>query len=326
MFKVDKPNPIQDLYAAATKYVGIAAVLIFVPFATNNFFQGRTLLGMLSLAVIAVLVTNALVTQHKKYSSLLTFFLQVPIILFFLVTAFFQQGVIGALWCAPAVLSFYFMLPERLAWLATFILIVTATVSSWLVLEPAIAWRVVATLCATAIFSAIFLRIIRVQQKQLRHLAITDPLTGLNNRMMLQSTLEQALNVHQRTNNPMTLLSIDLDHFKAINDQYGHDVGDQVLVEVAAALKNQVRASDSVFRIGGEEFCCLLFNADGQQKAEEILTTISQLHIPDCKQVTASIGLAKAAENYDWKSWLVHSDQALYNAKIQGRNQIVVAA
>ncbi len=249
----------------------------------------------------------------------------VPAVLFFLTLAFKQQGIFGALWSYPALLSFYCMLPERKAWLANVALLCVVLPRAWMVLDSAIALRVMFTLLAVSVISVIFLRVISVQQRQLQTLAVRDALTGLYNRALLHATLEQAVEQSQRSGVPMGLLTLDLDYFKNINDTLGHEAGDQVLRSVGKFLLQRLRRSDSAFRLGGEEFLILLYgtNAENSRRlAEELRDAIANLAILPHYPVTVSIGVAALEAGEDWQTWMKRSDQQLYDAKQKGRNRV----
>ena len=148
--------------------------------------------------------------------------------------------------------------------------------------------------------------------------AFTDTLTGLLNRKLLHETLQQAINQNNRANIPMTLVTFDLDHFKKINDEMGHDAGDLVLKDVAKLLENRLRMVDKVFRIGGEEFLAFLFNTDiedGKRIAEDIRTQVELLKTLSGHAITVSAGVATLTPNEDWQEWIKRSDQNLYQAK-----------
>ena len=318
-------NSITEYYATATKWVTTASVLPFSGFAVNNFVQGRIFMGCVSFVVITVLVMNAILVHRGRYSPMLVFCVQVPVVIIFISSVFLRQGVIGAFWSAPALLSLYFMLPERLAWAANLILLIVASVSASLVLEPPIAFRVAATLTLSSVFSAIFVRIINLQQDQLRELANTDPLTGLRNRMLLIEILERAIAASERNGEPMTLMALDLDHFKDVNDAHGHDVGDQVLIGVADVLRSRLRKCDQVFRTGGEEFLALLHESSrehGQEIAEQIRREISDKFAASAWPVTVSVGVATAKVGESGRSWMRRADENLYRAKAKGRDRM----
>jgi diguanylate cyclase (GGDEF)-like protein len=317
--------PTNDFRVATNLGVALVGLVLLTPFAINNFLQHRYLLGAGSLAIVVLLAVNAWTTIRGRYHVSLIFAGIVPAILFFLVLAFRDQGVIGALWCYPAVISFYFMLPERSAWLANGALLAVAVPQAWAVLEHPLAVRVAVTLLAVSTFSAVFVRVITVQQRKLHDHAVTDPLTGLSNRILLDSMLEQAVQQHRRAGIPMTLVALDLDHFKSINDTLGHDTGDTVLRGIGALLRGRIRRSDRVFRLGGEEFLLLLHDTDAEHArrlAEDLRYAVESLPLLPDRPVTASLGLATLETDEDWRDWMRRADESLYRAKAAGRNRV----
>ena len=160
--------------------------------------------------------------------------------------------------------------------------------------------------------------------EQLEQLMLTDPLTGIGNRRMLTLRLEEETQRAHRTQRPLTAVFFDLDHFKRINDTYGHAAGDAVLIKVAEALKSCNRDYDLLGRFGGEEFVMVLLetNMDNAMKlAERARAAISKLQIQDLpEQITISAGMAELRPNETWELLLQRSDAALYRAKKAGRN------
>jgi diguanylate cyclase len=315
-----------DFRRRSTLGVALIGLLIITPFSINNFIQDRLLLGAGSVAIVLTLMYSAWCCSRGRYSPWLTMFVLVPIILLFLSLAYQRQGIIGALWCYPAVLSFYFMLPERKAWLVNGVLLAVMLPQAWMVLEFPIAVRVAATLLAVSVFSIIFIRVISQQQDNLQALVVTDPLTGVFNRTLLRSTLKRAIQQHARITTPMTLLSLDLDHFKEINDSLGHDTGDRVLRGVGDLLQLRSRQVDTVFRLGGEEFLVLLFGADtkdGLMVAEALRKAVESLDLIPGRQVTTSIGVATLQADENWLAWVKRCDDNLYRAKQAGRNCVM---
>ncbi|GLS26108.1 GGDEF domain-containing protein [Marinibactrum halimedae] len=167
-------------------------------------------------------------------------------------------------------------------------------------------------------------------QKALRS-ALVDPLTNVGNRKSFSDNLERELQLSIRYQIDLSLLVIDLDHFKQINDQYGHSHGDQVLQAVATVLKETSRRTDMVFRYGGEEFVILLPKTPLNGAiviAERMRGTISLLHIPAGTQTirpTASIGVASARGTDSATSLFDRADANLYQAKEKGRNCVISA-
>lgn len=164
------------------------------------------------------------------------------------------------------------------------------------------------------------------------HNAMKDPLTGAGNRISMQSTLERDIAIAQRHNQALSVLMVDIDYFKRINDIYGHSTGDTVLVNVAHTLQKQLRNSDSLFRYGGEEFLVVLPNTcslDAAVVAERLRASLEALQISNEQgviSVTASIGCAALKAQESLNSVLQRSDAALYAAKNKGRNQVSYAS
>ena len=167
-----------------------------------------------------------------------------------------------------------------------------------------------------------------VANRRLANAALTDLLTGLPNRRSAMDQLEQAWSAATRSGLPLAVMVIDIDHFKHVNDTYGHAAGDAVLREAAATLRTSARRQDSVCRIGGEEFLVICPNTDIQaatQSAERLRTTLEAKRIAigeTEKSITASIGLAvREPGTADIDALVSAADQALYAAKEAGRNR-----
>jgi diguanylate cyclase (GGDEF)-like protein len=162
------------------------------------------------------------------------------------------------------------------------------------------------------------------QQDRLLQLAMHDQLTGLYNRHYMLEMVDQRLARARRHNTPLSLLIVDLDHFKKINDTHGHIVGDQILEQVSSLLNQQCRTEDTVTRFGGEEFLILMEPCSLNQahyKAEVMRHQISEL-MPSGIEVTVSIGAAEFSDSdTNCNDILKRADDALYRAKANGRNQ-----
>lgn len=169
--------------------------------------------------------------------------------------------------------------------------------------------------------------------RELQEQARTDPLTGLANRRFLWEFLQREWIRARRRKSPLAVVIIDLDHFKRVNDTFGHDAGDQMLMDVADLLKVHVRGSDMACRFGGEEFALVLPDAtlDGvQRRAEGIRQAIKRLEPVHRDRrlgpVTASFGIALYPDHADDpESLLRASDQALYAAKTGGRDRVIIS-
>ncbi len=167
------------------------------------------------------------------------------------------------------------------------------------------------------------------ERNTLNDLSMLDPLTGLYNRRGLQNRMNTILALDSSEH---FILLLDIDHFKAYNDHYGHVMGDQALIQVSAAIRNSVRSRDIVARFGGEEFMVMLTSSSAEtalQAAERIRQRVYDLKIAHrfnesvATHVTISIGMTPLI-NADIDSALKRADSALYEAKNQGRNIILV--
>ena len=160
-------------------------------------------------------------------------------------------------------------------------------------------------------------------RKRVEKLSVTDPLSGLFNRLKLDELagIEQARS--ERSNNPFVMIMLDIDHFKTVNDNYGHQVGDAVLIQVAKTLSTNCRSIDFCGRWGGEEFMIICPQTDlvgGGTVSEKIRKAIEQHTFPEVGRITASFGVTQWQTGMDINKLTAQCDQALYQAKDRGRN------
>jgi diguanylate cyclase (GGDEF)-like protein len=161
--------------------------------------------------------------------------------------------------------------------------------------------------------------------KEIERIAVTDELTGLFNRHRFNQELDDALALHKRYQTPVTLAILDIDHFKIINDTYGHNIGDKTLVRLADLLQKQMRQTDKLARWGGEEFVILFINTElnsALTASESLLEAIRTFDFKEVGQITCSIGLAAFVPTDTSESILHRADTSLYGAKELGRNQV----
>lgn len=184
---------------------------------------------------------------------------------------------------------------------------------------------------AFAELTALALANVRLREN-LRYQSIRDPLTGLYNRRYLEDFLFKQLHQAERTKASFAILMLDLDHFKKINDTYGHDAGDLVLKELGQILNSDIRLGDIAARYGGEEFVLLLYDIDAQaakMKAENLRSAISNLQVKygaqPVGQITASIGISVYPDDAKSPAEVIEAaDKALYQAKNKGRNKVIL--
>lgn len=181
--------------------------------------------------------------------------------------------------------------------------------------------------------SLYYLKQVRKAQKKLHLLATTDSLTKLLNRrqmsILTQNEIKSSIHLHKS----VCLILIDLDHFKTVNDNFGHDIGDQVLVKCSELISLQLRTTDLVSRWGGEEFLVVLPNAsidDALEKAEQIRLCIHDYdwgkNLVKGLSLSLSSGVAKVSPTETLSAAIARADRALYKSKRNGRNRVEIAA
>jgi diguanylate cyclase (GGDEF)-like protein len=176
-------------------------------------------------------------------------------------------------------------------------------------------------------------RLLQVSEAQLRELSVRDPLTGLFNRRYLEETLEREIHRVERKHLSIGIIMLDLDHFKRINDAYGHAAGDAALQVLGSSLKSYIRTSDIACRYGGEEFVLILPEASlevTRLRAERLRQEVKKLKVSYneilLETITLSLGVAAFPQHGSSYSTLLSAvDAAMYHAKINGRDRVVVA-
>lgn len=166
-----------------------------------------------------------------------------------------------------------------------------------------------------------------LQYEELFERASNDPLTGLSNRRVFEDRIDGIMESARRYRRPLTMITMDLDRFKQINDNHGHQAGDEALKAVAGVFKDGVRSTDLLIRMGGDEFLAILEDTDQKNArflAERLCSAVDALDIrADAHtKLGVSIGLAELQEGESLKQWLERVDDMLYHAKAQGRSRV----
>lgn len=165
-------------------------------------------------------------------------------------------------------------------------------------------------------------------EKRLREHAFKDQLTGINNRRLLDTIIDNEIEISDKSNKPLSMILLDLDNFKIVNDTYGHPVGDELLRQSAQTVSGIIRNSDIFVRYGGEEFVILMSQTseDGAVLlAEKIRAALEEKIFPVAGRQTASFGVAVRMKGESFEEWYQRLDKALYKAKRSGRNKVVAA-
>ena len=318
--------PATDFRRRATLGVALIALVLLAPFAVASLLRREWMLASGTAGILLLLGVNALCVLRGRRHQEITLYGLVPGGMLFMTQLIAGQPIIGVLWCYPSVLGCYCMLDQRRAWIGNAMVLVAALPATWLAMAPDIAARVTATLLAVSAFAALLVHVIDDQRARLRSQIVTDALTGLYNRLPLASVLERAVEAHRAHGTPASLLALDLDHFKRVNDEGGHDAGDAVLRRVGAMLAERVAGGGLAFRLGGEEFLLLLPGIDQDAalaEARALCATFRDEPVLAERATTASVGVASLFGGETRTEWLGRADALLYVAKRGGRDRAV---
>lgn len=230
-------------------------------------------------------------------------------------------------WTYPTLLALFFTVKPNIAVKLCGVCILISVIILYPALDAFSLSIYLVTIIITCVFVYIFADNSAKQEALLIELSRRDPLTGKRNRRAFEDGLDHVVN-EKRENAHSTLIILDIDNFKAINDQYGHATGDQVLIKLSNLICNHLRESDYFYRIGGEEFAIILHNTNSENSlniAENIRKLIANSELVRQQVVTISLGLALYRKNESKEKWFRRTDDALYKAKSSGRNQLCIA-
>ena len=306
---------------------GGAGVAI-LPFAVYRFFIADWPIAILDS--FAVLATGILFQYvYKTGKTDIPGKILAALCLGVVFTTVFLRGSQQILWIYPALTATFFLISPRTAAVVSSIFLVLLGIVVWQEITLFTLIEFYVSAIATLLFSYAFADRMRHQHKQLERLATKDPLTGAGNRRAMEQKLLDMM-THQRRNedSPASMILMDLDKFKDINDKHGHSVGDDILVGFVKTIEERVRASDSIYRFGGEEFVVIAENThleDATRLAEELRVAVTSSQELSRFNVTISVGTAQVGQFESAFEWLGRADKAMYQAKDAGRNTCCVA-
>jgi diguanylate cyclase (GGDEF)-like protein len=297
-----------------------------LPFGIYRLIQHTWLSATIDLVIVggvSCVMAYVWFTGRVKAASLLvTIFYS-----FGMVAAIYVKGVNLIYWTYPTMISAFFMLRPNIA-LAINTVSLSALVAILISQVPLLnLFTIAVTFILINLFSYIFSHRTAIQHNELYREAERDFLTGVDNRRALERHLAKyGDDASERVESSVLLL--DIDHFKRINDQFGHAVGDAVLVSLCELIRSRTRTSDKIFRYGGEEFIIIAHAADlrsARGLADDLRSLVAGAAIIENYPITISIGVACMEEDQAPSEWLARADQMLYLAKQSGRNTVMVA-
>ncbi|MEA1080013.1 GGDEF domain-containing protein [Marinobacter qingdaonensis] len=316
-----------DFRLSIITLLGACAILGVAPFAVFRFMQGEVLAGLADSVIVlcvCVSVLHAWLTGRTERSGL-----------FMAVTTSLSAVVItrivgepGLLWLFPCLVTSFFLTGPRVATVVNLAAILALAVQTEIFASGVHLWSFIATSLVVSACAYVFAFRNQSQRERLEHLATIDPLTGVANRRSMDQELDRAVANAERSRTPCAIALLDIDHFKRINDEYGHSAGDEVLVDLVALIEQHTRRTDQLFRYGGEEFVLLLPGTEGAG-LETVLANLQFLLRKHLKlrdnAITVSFGVAQFQPGESVDGWLERADAALYEAKASGRDRIIFA-
>ncbi|MDJ0712217.1 MAG: GGDEF domain-containing protein [Woeseiaceae bacterium] len=299
-----------------------AGALGVLPFTILRFMQGNWVAAIVdTLIVIGFIALGTYVyqTRRVRFASLAISVLCMGGVM----TTVYVNGAQQVYWAFPALMAVFYLVRPSEAVVGVVITIVAILPVLLPGKDTHETTTILITIVVMSAFAYAFSLITDRQREQLLQLATKDPLTGAGNRRGLDTKLRDVVNTFNRSNSPASLVLIDLDHFKAVNDIHGHAVGDQILKSITEIVNLRIRVTDSLYRIGGEEFVVVLEGADlhrAAHLAEQLRTLVDANELVPDHAVTISLGVAELKSGESPNDWLHRADEALYRAKDAGRN------
>lgn len=319
--EVCKQRGIENTLIIFSLFTTFVAVLLF---SIYRFYSGEYIIAATDFFISLILFIILIQTLRNKLNQKVRFLL-VFAYSFGALTVLFLKGGKLIYWAYPPMISTFFLLSIRHALTINFLFLLAIIPTAFFKVERIEFYSILTTFIILYIFGYILTARFEYQRKLLNQLASLDPLTNTLNKRSLNSQISQIIVENQRYSEKSTLMILDLDFFKRINDTYGHNVGDQALIKFTELLKTSIRNLDTIYRFGGEEFVVISkkTNLENALKlADRIRKTIEEKLIIEQTLLTVSIGVAELTKKDDSSSWLNKADQALYKAKKSGRNTV----
>ena len=309
--------------------MGLLPLLIIAPYGIYRLIRGDLTVAMIDAIIVScslLSVAHAWRTGDTRRPGLvMSFLVSVGVVL--LVPSLKTTGLF---WVYVVIVFNFFVVSPRWALLITSTMLAAIAllgrVSDVFASDYQMRSFLFTALTASGLVMIFALRT-RSQQDLLEQQASLDPLTGVGNRRSLEIELAIARATQERHGTRYGVLALDLDHFKRVNDQYGHAAGDEVLIEFVARVKNSARGEDRLFRTGGEEFLLLLANIDLDgllSVAGKLLAAVGERPFGSVGLVPVSIGGTLLGSPEHWPAQILHAATLLYRAKLAGRDRAMI--
>lgn len=304
------------------------AVLGISPFIVLRLMRAEWLIGIMDVLAAAGACYLFYYVYKTRKTEVPSFILSL-LFMITMITTVYLKGAQQVYWCYPAMIAVFYLVEPGRAVILTSLSLLAVLPALFLEIDNLTFIAIIITLVTTNVFAYVFAARTQEQRAQLMLMATKDPLTGVGNRRAMEAELDQVIHATRRHQAASSLLIMDLDHFKSINDTYGHGVGDRVLMRFAELIQSRIRITDSLFRFGGEEFVILVQGQDlnaSTELADQLRRNIEQEDFKLDRRLTMSVGVAEYESTESRDSWLRRADKALFEAKQNGRNRVCQAS
>lgn len=316
-----------DLRLSIITLLGVSGLVGITPFAILRFTQGNVVAGSVDLVILVSIFASMVYAWLTGDTARSGLFMAVVCASGAVVVGA-VVGEAGLFWLYPVLVTSFFLTEARYAIFINLAAVVGLMAHGMAFSSQVQMWSFSTTAVVVSCCAYAFAHRNEDQRERLEHLATVDPLTGVKNRRSMDQELAVATSVFARNGISQGLVLLDIDHFKKVNDVFGHSVGDEVLKELVELVQQNIRRSDQIFRFGGEEFVLLMPGVD-QAGLRAVMHNLQEIIRRFLKHpggsVTASFGVAVLGSGENPEDWLSRADAALYQAKDFGRDQVVYA-
>ncbi|HNP37708.1 MAG TPA: GGDEF domain-containing protein [Woeseiaceae bacterium] len=315
------------VHGALPIILALASALGIAPFMVLRFMHGEILMGLLDACIVSGMLLLGTFVYRTRRVRAASIALSAFCVAALLTTVHFS-GAHQVLWAYPCVMAIYYLLRPREATALVLVMIAGVLPALMRETDAFTTTSTIVTLVLIGAFSYSFAAAANRQHKLLLQLATRDPLTGAGNRRALDEKLNDVVASSRRIPGNSSLIMLDLDHFKTVNDRHGHAKGDEILCRITEIVNLRIRVTDSLYRIGGEEFVVVAEHQSLEKAAhlaEQFRTLVEANELVPDRPVTISLGVAELCAGESGSEWLGRADEALYAAKRKGRNTTALA-
>lgn len=315
-----------NFHLSVITLMSACAIVGILPFAVWRFLRGDIVVALVDLAILLGIIGGMVYAWRFNQLARTGLFLALFPCTGGAIAISLIAGEVGLFWLYPALICSFMLTRPIVAALLPLAALLLLIIEGSAFASTHQMWSFSVTLLVVCACTYVFARRSEHQRNRLEHLALLDPLTGVSNRRALDEALARAVAEHERQGTRFGIALADLDHFKQVNDTYGHNTGDRILVEFVSILAFNTRRSDQVFRFGGEEFVILMpsVTPEGMQAAiENVQAVLRKTLSSPSGPVTTSFGTAIVQSEETVDQWFERADRALYQAKSLGRDRIV---